>query len=99
MKIPLEWIKEFVPIRLSPRELADRLTMAGLEVKAVEETASDVVFEAEITPNRPDWLSIYGVAREVAAVVGQKLKKVPGTLFVEKLSKKVPGTFLKVLIH
>jgi phenylalanyl-tRNA synthetase beta chain len=70
MKIPLEWLKEFVPIRLSPSELADRLTMAGLEVKAIEESAAGAVFDAEITPNRPDWLSIFGVAREVAAVMG-----------------------------
>ncbi len=75
MKIPLEWLKEFVPIRLSPKELADRLTTAGLEVKVIEESAAGAVFEAEITPNRPDWLSIFGVAREVAAVMGEKLKE------------------------
>lgn len=30
MRVPLEWLKEYVAIRLSPKALAERLTMAGL---------------------------------------------------------------------
>jgi phenylalanyl-tRNA synthetase beta chain len=37
------------------------------------------VLELETTPNRPDLLSIYGVAREVAALYGSKLEPPPGT--------------------
>ncbi|MDD5448083.1 MAG: phenylalanine--tRNA ligase subunit beta [Actinomycetota bacterium] len=33
----------------------------------------DVVFELEITPNRPDCMSMLGVAREIAALTGKKL--------------------------
>ncbi len=33
----------------------------------------DVVFDLEITPNRPDCLSIIGIAREISAVTGHKL--------------------------
>ncbi len=36
MRLPLSWIKEIVDITVSPSELADRLTMAGLEVSAIE---------------------------------------------------------------
>lgn len=35
---------------------------------------SDTVYEVEITPNRPDWLSHWGVARDIAALTGNKLK-------------------------
>ena len=35
---------------------------------------ADTVLEAEVTPNRGDWLSILGVAREVAAVTGARLR-------------------------
>lgn len=35
---------------------------------------ADTKFTVEITPNRPDWLSHLGMAREVAAVTGRKLK-------------------------
>ena len=34
----------------------------------------DVVFELEITPNRPDCLSLIGVAREIRAEIGNALK-------------------------
>lgn len=34
----------------------------------------DVIFELEITPNRPDCLSHIGIAREVAAYYGRKVK-------------------------
>jgi phenylalanyl-tRNA synthetase beta chain len=40
---------------------ADLVTYLGLD---------DTIFEIEITPNRPDALSIVGVAREIAAVTG-----------------------------
>jgi phenylalanyl-tRNA synthetase beta chain len=38
----------------------------------------DDVLELEITPNRPDTLSVYGVAREVHAVTGAELAPDPG---------------------
>lgn len=34
----------------------------------------DHVFEIEVTPNRPDWLSHIGVAREIAAWYGSELR-------------------------
>ncbi|MCP3901335.1 MAG: phenylalanine--tRNA ligase subunit beta, partial [Desulfobacteraceae bacterium] len=36
MKVSLSWLKEYISIDLSPEELADKLTMAGLEVEGVE---------------------------------------------------------------
>ncbi len=35
---------------------------------------SDTVYTVEITPNRPDWLSHWGVARDIAALCGGSLK-------------------------
>ena len=37
MKVPISWLKQYVPVTLPPRELAHRLTMAGAEVGDVEE--------------------------------------------------------------
>ena len=59
------------------------LTMAGLEVEAVssirepEGGKEDWLFEVGITPNRGDCLGILGIAREVAALTGVKLKSLP----------------------
>ncbi len=35
---------------------------------------NDIIFELEITPNRPDCLSHIGIAREIAAYYGRKVK-------------------------
>lgn len=37
-------------------------------------TGGDVVYDLETTPNRPDWNSVIGIAREVAALTGNPLK-------------------------
>src|SRR5512135_1070208 len=74
MKVSLEWLKEFVDVAASPEEVAHRLTMAGLEIEGMETVGDDIVFEVNVTPNRPDCLSILGIAREVAAVFGLPLK-------------------------
>ncbi|MDD5560845.1 MAG: phenylalanine--tRNA ligase subunit beta [Candidatus Omnitrophica bacterium] len=76
MKVTYNWLKDFLKIKIPPRVLAEKLTMAGLEVVSLEETGGDFVFEIEITSNRPDWLSVLGVAREVCAITGSKLKTV-----------------------
>jgi phenylalanyl-tRNA synthetase beta chain len=37
-------------------------------------SGSDVVYDLEVTPNRPDLNSVIGIAREIAAVTGNSLK-------------------------
>jgi phenylalanyl-tRNA synthetase beta chain len=84
MKVSFAWLKDFVDVTASPQEVADRLTMAGLEIEGMELVDGDPVFEVNVTPNRPDCLSILGVAREVAASYRLPLKipasTIPGEL-------------------
>ena len=37
-------------------------------------SGSDVVYDLEVTPNRPDLNSVIGIAREIAALTGNELK-------------------------
>ncbi len=67
MRLPIDWLQQYVQIDVTPETLADRLTMAGLEVEAVEHDAAGAVLDVTVTPNRGDCLSIVGIAREVAA--------------------------------
>lgn len=69
MKASIKWLKEFVDFSLSPQELAHALTMAGLEVESMEHFEDDTILEISITPNRPDCLSIAGIAREISAIL------------------------------
>ncbi len=68
MKIVYNWLKEFVEATAAADELRARLSLAGIAIDSIEETAAGPVLDAEITANRPDCLGHYGVAREVAAI-------------------------------
>lgn len=68
MKVSFEWLGSLVPISLSPQELAERLTLSGLQVEACEGNDSSAVLTIAITPNRGDCLSMLGLAREIAAL-------------------------------
>ena len=74
MKFSLNFIQEFLKIGLPPAELAKQLTMAGMEVESLDKSGSDWIFTIEVTTNRYDWLSMAGIAREIAAVLGKKIK-------------------------
>ncbi|MDA7916485.1 phenylalanine--tRNA ligase subunit beta, partial [Verrucomicrobia bacterium] len=37
-------------------------------------TKSDVIYDMEVTPNRPDWNSVIGIAREISVMAGNPLK-------------------------
>jgi phenylalanyl-tRNA synthetase beta chain len=80
MKILYNWLKEFVEVPFAPRELAERLSLAGIAVEGVSETSAGPLLDLDLTINRPDCLAHYGVAREVAALGRNELKPVTVTL-------------------
>src|SRR5260370_39766352 len=41
MRVSLKWLSEYVDLRLSPEDLAQRLTMAGLAVDVIVRTGGD----------------------------------------------------------
>ena len=78
----MSWLREFVPVRVGIDELADALTGHGFEVSAVDPAPDvpgrpaagpDAVLDIEITTNRPDCLSVLGIAREVSTIYGSPL--------------------------
>ena len=54
------------------------------------------VIELEITPNRPDCLAVYGVAREVAAATGAPLEPPPWSEDPGTLEGEPPGIAIVV---
>jgi len=82
MLIPISWLKDYVDIKLPLKELMWKMTEAGLTCEASQNVDGDTVLDVEVTANRPDWMSVLGVAREVAAIQGvnfkePKIEKIP----------------------
>ena len=89
MKISLEWISDYValPSSLTPRQLADDLTLKTVEVEQIETIDDDVVLEIDnkSLTNRPDLWGHYGIAREFAAIYGQPLAPLPTASLPEQV--------------
>jgi phenylalanyl-tRNA synthetase beta chain len=75
MNISYNWLKDLVKIDLNPQEIAEKLTSVGLAVEGIEPHGDDFVFDIDLTSNRGDCLSHLGVARELSAITGSKLKR------------------------
>ncbi len=86
MKINYSWLKEYIDIKRPLDEAVRLLTMSGSEVKAIDKAGPDTILDIEITPNRSDCLSYIGIARELAAISGKKIKMPP-----LKVKKRKPG--------
>jgi phenylalanyl-tRNA synthetase beta chain len=87
MLISVEWLKEFVDIDIDIDELSTRLTGQGVSVEGYDKIGNDFVLDLEITPNRPDHLSVFGIAREIKAIRKSRLKKNPFDI-EEKIEKE-----------
>ncbi|MEI6831211.1 MAG: phenylalanine--tRNA ligase subunit beta [Candidatus Omnitrophota bacterium] len=96
MKVTYNWLKDFLNIKIPPKALAEKLTNIGLEVVSLEAAQGDFIFEIEITSNRPDWLSVLGVAREVAAITNSKLKIKNSKLKIKNSKLKIQNLEPKV---
>jgi phenylalanyl-tRNA synthetase beta chain len=89
MKILYSWLRDFVDVPDGPAELGRRMSLRGLALEGIAPVpagddppgvaaiAGDAVLDFDVTANRPDWLSVVGIAREVATVYGLPLR-VPG---------------------
>ncbi len=72
MRVPYQWLRELVPVSDEVEAVATTLGLRGFEVASVE--PDPPVIDFEITANRPDCLSIIGLAREAAAAYGLPLQ-------------------------
>ena len=88
MKLSYNWLKELVPIKLSPDKLAELLTFHVAEIEKVEKVGRDTLLYMDVLPNRAhDLHSHVGVAREIAALTNTKCR-ISNIKFGEDKKKK-----------
>jgi phenylalanyl-tRNA synthetase beta chain len=90
MKVLLSWIREFVDVDEPAEDIGRRLSLRGLALEGIEHlpalrqpplaagaaasTAPDAVLDFDVTANRPDCLSMAGIAREIAVAYRRPFK-------------------------
>ncbi|WP_185850971.1 phenylalanine--tRNA ligase subunit beta [Blattabacterium cuenoti] len=69
MKISFNWLKKYIYVHLNAEKISDYLTELGLNVKNIIKNTEieDYLLDLEITPNRSDAMSYYGIARDLYA--------------------------------
>src|SRR3990167_6589046 len=71
MRVCYKWLKDYIPnLKLGVEEIAEIFTVLGFSVESAKK--DDLVLD--IPSNRPDCLSILGIARELAAITKAKFK-------------------------
>jgi len=70
--------------------------MSGTAIEGIEKVGGCDVLSAEITTNRPDCLSLAGIANELSALTGKKIKKIT-TPKIKTPSQKHPPLKIKIL--
>lgn len=81
MRVLVSWLRDLVDPPVAISEIAHALHLAGFELAATEplpaaaDGRDDAVIDLEITANRPDCLSVLGIAREVSAIYDTPLRR------------------------
>ncbi len=89
MKFSYNWIQSYFDKKLPPaKKLADLITEKSLEVEGIEKKKNDYILDINILQDRfADCSSHLGLAREVGAIVGQKISKKIPAFYIGKKSK------------
>ncbi len=71
IKISDSWLREFLETKASAAKIASCLSLCGPSVERLEKVDGDYVYNIEVTTNRVDVMSVYGIAREASAILPQ----------------------------
>ncbi len=100
MKLSYKWLKEFIDTELSPKEIADKLTMGGIEVSAVINMDKGIrkVITAEIRDVQPHpnadkltFCKVFNGQAEVDIVCGAKNIKPGDRVPLATVGAVLPG--------
>jgi phenylalanyl-tRNA synthetase beta chain len=75
MEFSLRWLADYVDLPEDPKELARRLTSAGLAVEGIAAHGGDTLLDIDVTTNRPDCMNHFGLAREISVLYGRPLRR------------------------
>jgi phenylalanyl-tRNA synthetase beta chain len=73
MLVSWEWLSQYVYLKHTPDEIANRLSLSGLNHEETKAVDGDTVLDLEVTSNRADCLCHIGIAREIGVLTQQQL--------------------------
>ena len=67
--IPNSWLRDFLKTDATDKKIAECLSLCGPSVDKIEKIDRDSIYFIEITTNRVDSVSVYGIAREASVIL------------------------------
>ena len=97
VKVLVSWLRELVDIPVADRRRWRRISHGRLRGRvgraaSPRRSPDDAVIDFEITANRPDCLSVIGMAREVATKYGTTLRTPPAAARPRRAVDPAPGS-------
>jgi len=71
IKILDSWLREYVKTKATKEKIGELLSLSSVSVERIEKYGNDFTYDIEVTTNRPDLMSVVGLAREAATVLKQ----------------------------
>ena len=71
ISIPHSWLKEYLKTNATPQKIAECLSLCGPSVEKLTKKGDDWIYDIEVTTNRVDLMSVWGIGREAAAILPQ----------------------------
>lgn len=92
--VPDKWLRDYLKTDATSHQLKEYLSLCGPSVERINTVQGEIVYDIEVTGNRPDVMSIMGVAREAAAILPRFgiHARLQGDPYTTATTKKIPGS-------
>ncbi len=90
MKVSVNWLKEYVDVKEDRQALEEVFSSMGFPPEEIVPWGDDLIYDLEVTPNRPDCLSHYGLAREISVFTDRPLRKIEFALEEDEEESSFP---------
>lgn len=69
IKILDSWLRDYLKTKATSQKIAETLSETSVSVEKLEKIKDDYIYNIEVTTNRPDLMSVIGIARETSTVL------------------------------
>ncbi|AWU44091.1 phenylalanine--tRNA ligase subunit beta [Blattabacterium punctulatus] len=105
MRISYNWLKKYISVNLNSKKISNILTDIGLSVKNISKittknNSEDTILDIDLTPNRSDAMSHYGIARDLYAILTYRgYKPILSKPIINNYKKDLNKYCFKILIE
>ena len=71
IKITDSWLREHLKTKATSKQIAEKLSLSSVSIEKIAKYEDETVYDLEVTSNRPDLMSVIGIAREAATALNE----------------------------